>query len=350
MRTPVSVGVVGALASAGQLADAFQQLPQAELRWLCGEQRTARAAVPRRAGVRRTQRVGELFDDERLDAIVLAVPAAARYELAAGALESDKHVYVAGALAQQGEQADALLQQARLRGRCLVAGDIHLFDPAVDRLEALLRTGELGEVLYVRGERHIFGRGMDEDDLLWGPGADELSLALHIIGDEPVSVDARGEAYLDPAIPDVLDCWLSFATGITAHLHLSALDSRPMSRLAVVGSDATALLERSPASSRRLTLYAKGRTEQRGEGRAFTPGDVFCPQVPDDDPVRRSCEAFLASVRSTVEPASRGREAAMLVETLEGIHRSLGRGASVELRSGPQARDLRVVGLPTPAR
>ena len=351
MRTPVSIGVVGHLASAQPIVNAFEQLPQAELRWLCGGRRTARAAVSRRLGVRYTDRIGDLLDDEKLDAVVIAAPISTRYEFAAAAVDADKHVYVAGALAQRADEADELLQQARRRARCLVTGDIHLFDPAVDRLDGMLRSGVLGDVLYLRCVRTIAGRARDEDDLLWGPGAEELALLLHLLGDEPTSIDARAEAYLDPTAPDVLLCRLSFATGIVAQIHLSALDARPLSTQAVVGSRATAVLERSPSMPRRgLTIYSKALTDRRGEGTAFVPGDVISPHVAVEDPVTRSCEAFLSAVRSTVESVSRGREAVTVVETLETIQRSLARGGSVELPRARTASDLRLVGTPTPAR
>jgi len=346
VRTPVSVGIVGGHPSAEQIALAFAELPQAEVRWLCGEWRAT--GLSRRLGVRSTERVDELLEDEELDAIALAAPAGNRYRLASDALEADKHVYVVGAPAKQSEQAGALLRQAQDRGRHLFGGHSRLWDPALEKLEELLRAGELGEVLYLRAERHICGRTANEDDLLWGAGAEEVAVILHLLGDEPVSVEARGETFLDPAAFDVLHCWLAFATGITAQVTLSALDASPASQLALVGSNATAVLDSSPSSStRRLSVCRKGVSGPRTEGTAFVPGDVFSPQTGSEDPVRRSCEAFLSAIRSASAPIAAGREAAILVETLEGIQRSLVRGGSINLGLGRPAKDLRLVGGPS---
>jgi predicted dehydrogenase len=341
------VAVVGNVRAAESIALAFDLLPQAELRWVCNRHWTGHPGFARRPEIRCTDRIDEILEDEKVDAIAIAAPVAERRELVAAALEADKHVYVNGALASQADQAEKLLQQARRRGRCLIAGELILADPAVDLVADLIRGGELGEVLYVRGERQIFGRARGEDDLLWGAGAAHIALVLHILGDEPVSVEAQGEAYLDVTAPDLLHCSLSFATGINAQIELSALDPRPLSRLAVVGTKATAVLDSSSATSAaRLAVFAKGAGERgQDNGSAFTPGDIFCPQVTDDDPVRRTCVGFLDAIRTGAEPAATARTAS-IVAALEGIGRSLVRAASVELGPSRPSQDLRLVSAP----
>jgi predicted dehydrogenase len=345
MRTPVALGLVGGHPLAEEIALAFEQLPRADVRWLCGEWRAT--GISRRIRVRPTERFDELLDDEVLDAVVVASPVGDRYRFAALALEADKHVYVAGAPARQSDQANGLAKQAQDRGRHFLAGDPVLWDPALEELESLLRSGALGEILYLHAELHSCGRAPNEDDLLWGPGAQAVALILHLLGDEPVSVDARGERFLDPTTFDVLRCSLSFATGITAHVALSALDACPASRLAVVTSEATAVFDSSAGAPFRLVVYRKARDGSLADGTLFSPGEVVSPQVGREDPVRRSCEAFLSTTRSPSVPAGAGREASILVETLEGIQRSLARGGLITLGTGRLAKDLRLVGEPS---
>jgi predicted dehydrogenase len=350
MRTPVSVGVVGPLPSADALAQAIDRLPEGELRWLCSERRPHQPTLPPRRGIRHTARFEDLLSDERLDAIVIATPVAARYELAAAALEADKHVYVEGVPAQVAKQVETLVRQAHRRGRCLVTGEaIHRFDPAVERLRGLLASGDLGDVLYLSSNRHVLGRTPEQDELLWSVGADEIALALYLLGDDPVSIEAHGESYLDLSGPDLLDWRLLFATGIVAQLQLSALDARPLARLVVVGSRGTAVLDRFAPL---LTVHSKVGGDRRSEGTTFSVGDIVSPRVAGDDSTRRSVESFLARIRSTVDvPAhGNGREAVAVVEALENIHRSLRRSGSIELGRAQPVRDLRVVGLPGRAR
>jgi predicted dehydrogenase len=243
-------------------------------------------------------------------------------ELTAAALDADKHVYVAGLPAQQEGQVQQLLRSARRRGRCLVAADVHRFDPALRKLSELVRAGELGDVLYAESERRVDA----DDDLLWRVAPEEIALLLSVLGDEPIAVSAHGETYLDVAGPELLDIRLEFATGIVARLWLSALDARAGSRCTVVGARATAVVE--PGASPCLAVHTKDADDAPA---------LLCPRVAGDDPVRKSCEAFLAAVRA-VEPAAPGRDVVEVVEVLEQVDRSLKRV--------PVAPDLHVVTQP----
>jgi predicted dehydrogenase len=316
MRTPVSIGVVGDLPRAAALVDALEHLPQAEVRWVCSERRGLEPS-PLRRGVRHTTAYRDLLDDEHVDAVMIVAPAAARSELAVSALDADKHVYVAGVPAQAAAQAEHLLRSARRRGRCFFSDDSRRFDPAVGKLAELIRSGDLGEVLYVHTERRV--------PALEDATAEELALVLRLFRDQPISVSAWRESYVDSAAPDLLDIRLSFATGIVARLSLTTLDARSGSTCAVVGTAATAVVENGA-----LAVHAKD-------------GSVLCPCVPADDPVRRGCESFLAAVRS-LDGASQDAEPVAVLEVLDHVQRAHKRGGSVDLAQPKPEPELRVVG------
>jgi predicted dehydrogenase len=343
MRTPVSVGVVVGLDSGRRLARTFAELPQADLRWTCGDRIRLRADTAGPRGVRQTSAYADLLSDESLDAIVLAVPVAVRYELALAALQADKHVYVAGASATKSDQAHALIREARRRGRQLVEGHACLFDPAVHRLKALIQAGRLGEVFYLRVERNALQAVVGSGELLWSVGADDIALVLDLVGDEPVDVSAVGETYLDGDSPDVLDCRLGFSTGIAVQVHLSALDARLTARLSVVGSASTAVFD-DTALDRRLTLF--DRTNAAGlAGSEAVAGDVVSPQIPVADALQLSCEHFLTTVRSSSDELPPGGST-RVVDVLDALQRSLPRreaGGRTGAAAAPRSRELRLV-------
>jgi predicted dehydrogenase len=318
VRTPVSVGVVGDLPRAAVLVDALEHLPQAEVRWVCSERRGSEPS-PLRRGIRQTAAFRDLLDDERVDAVMIVAPAVARSELAVSALDADKHVYVAGVPAQTAAQAEHLLRSARRRGRCFFSDDVRRFDSAAGKLADLIRSGELGEVLYVHTECRV--AAVEE------AAAEELALVLRLLRDEPISVAAWRESYVDSAAADLLDIRLTFATGIVARLSLTALDARTGWTYAVVGTRATAVVEDGA-----LAVHSKD-------------GSVLCPCVPAADAVRRGCESFLAAVRS-LDGASQDAEAVKVLEVLDHVQGALRRGASVELAQPKPEPELRVVGLP----
>jgi len=328
VRTPVAIGVVGDRGMAAEFIDALEHLPHAEVLWVCSER--GRRVPALRRGIRQTARFGDVLDDERVDAVVVAAPAATRAQLAASSLDADKHVYVAGVPAQTVGEAEHLVCTARRRGRCLLSGDSSRFDPLTAKLLDLIRAGELGDVFYVHSERRV--NGGHGESLLWSAAPDELAFVLRLLGDEPISVSADGESFLDAATCDLLDLRLAFATGIVARLTLTALDARAGSTVAVVGSHATAVIDRAPGSASVLALHSDG-----------DPGVVW-PRVPRADPLHRSCEAFLAAVRAP-GGAVQDVEATTIVDVVEQAQRALLRAAPVKLTPARQGGELRVVGV-----
>jgi predicted dehydrogenase len=329
MRTPVSIGIVGDRGPVGSLVDAFEHLPQADLRWVCSE-RPGGGLPALRRGIRQTTRFSDLLEDEHVDAVVVAAPAAARAQLAASSLDADKHVYVAGSPAQSPGQAEHLVRSARRRGRCLVCGSLWRFDPVVGKLLELIRGADLGEIFYVHGERRI---AAVDDALLWSAAPDELAFILCVLGDEPISVSAEGESYLNPAVHDLLELRLGFATGIVARLTVTALDARPGSTHSVVGSLGTAVVERAQGGVATLAVHTSDREA------------VIYPRIPAGDPLLRSCEAFLAAVRAPGGPVQ-DVEAIAIADVLENAQQALRGTAAVSLAPAQRSRELRVVGVP----
>ncbi len=338
MRTPVNVGVVGMGYWGPNLARAFDDIPQAELRWLCDtDPRIQLWVKERHPHARVTGEIDDLLADETLDAVVIATPTVTHFELASRALEADKHVFVEEPLALRADHADQLVRTAERLDRRLVVGHALVFHPAVRRLKQLIEQGNLGDIYYVYVNRQSLGRVRRDESALWSLGAHDLSVILHLLADEPVELMARGESYVQPGVADVVFGYLSFATGISAHMHLSWLDPHKLRKLTVVGSDRMAVFD-DMELERKLTIYEKrassNKTDRFGEHIQVSFGDIVSPRITNEDPVRVECEHFVTSIRSPVAPLAGGREGASVVSVLEAMDRSLKRGGMPESLGG----------------
>ena len=179
-----------------------------------------------------------------------------------------------------------------------MVGHVMLFHPAVRKLKELLDSGDLGDIFYLYANRQNLGKVRQDENALWSLGAHDIAVLLYLLEDQPVEVSARGESYVQPGIPDVVFCYLKFATGISAHLHLSWLDPHKLRRLTVVGSERMAVVD-DMEPERKLTLYEKSATPRPtgdfGEYIQVRFGDILCPRLPNDEPLRVECEHFVSS-------------------------------------------------------
>ena len=324
-REPIRIGVVGLGYWGPNLARNFAAIDGCELTWLCDASSEAREKLaPSFPGARATADLNDLLNDPELDAVVLATPVTTHAALAIRVAESGKHCFVEKPLATTAADAEAAVAAAEQAGKILMVGHLLEYHPAVDRLKELLDEGQLGGLYYVYGNRLNLGKLRAEENALWCLGAHDVSVVLHLIGEEPVECSAHGESYVREGVQDVVFCYLRFPSGVVAHLHLSWLDPHKERRFTVVGSRRMATFD-DMELERKLTVYDKGFDEDaRTYGEYITrSGDIFSPRIPNVEPLRIECEHFVDCARRGERPRSDGLSGLRVVRVLEELQRSL---------------------------
>jgi predicted dehydrogenase len=321
----IRVGVVGLGYWGPNLARNFAAIGGCELTWLCDESIEARdKLVSSFSGAHATGELEDLLNDPELDAIVLATPVPTHAALAIRVAEAGKHCFVEKPLATTAADAEAAVAAADRAGRILMVGHLLEYHPAVDRLKDLIERGELGALYYVYGNRLNLGKLRAEENALWSLGAHDVSVILHLIGEEPVECSAHGESYVRAPVQDVVFCFLRFPSGIVAHLHLSWLDPHKERRLTVVGARRMATFDDMLLDGK-LTVYDKGFDEDAHTwGEYITrSGESFSPQITNAEPLRIECEHFVECIRSGTTPRSDGHSGLRVVRVLERLQHSL---------------------------
>lgn len=325
MRAITTVGVVGLGYWGPNLARNFAALPEAELRWCCD----ARTELHERfttafPSTRMTTELDHLLEDPELDAIVLATPVSSHADLAVRVLDAGKHCFVEKPLAQSVADAERVVEAQRRSGRVLMVGHLLQYHPGIAKLKQLIDDGELGEVRYIYGNRLNLGQLRAEENALWSLGAHDISVLLHLAGEEPDELSARGESYMREGVEDVVFAFMRFASGLTAHLHLSWLDPHKERRFTVVGSNRMATFD-DMASDGKVTIYDKGFDESAGSyGEYITrSGDTWSPRISNSEPLRLECEHFVRCIRDGSAPLSGAESGLRVVRVLEGLQRDL---------------------------
>jgi predicted dehydrogenase len=321
----VRIGVAGLGYWGPNLARNFAAVAGCELAWCCDASPEARERwAPAFPSARFTGELDDLLADPELDAVVLATPVPTHAALAERVLRAGKHCFVEKPLAvsvAEGERAVAL---ARASGLVLMVGHLLVYHPGVTRLKELAVSGELGEIHYVYSNRLNLGQLRADENALWSLGAHDVSVVLHLAGEAPTELEARGESYMRPGIEDVVFCFLRFESGLAAHLHLSWLDPHKERRLTVVGSRRMATFD-DMELERKLTVYDKGFDEATGSyGEYITrSGDIWSPRVPNREPLRIECEHFVECVREGRTPRTDGAAGLEVVRVLEALQHRL---------------------------
>ena len=323
----VRVGVVGLGYWGPNLARNIAALPAAELAWCCDGRAEARerfALVFRQA--RFTGDLDDLLGDPELDAVVLATPVPTHAELAVRVAQAGKHCFVEKPLAQSVTDAERAVAAAREAERVLMVGHLLEYHPGVAKLKDVADAGELGDIHYIYSNRLNLGQLRADENALWSLGAHDVSVILHLAGEEPHEVSARGESYMRDGVEDVVFAFLRFPSGLAAHLHLSWLDPHKERRFTVVGSKRMATFD-DMELERKVTIYDKGFDERADSyGEYITrAGDIYSPRIANAEPLRLEVEHFVECVRTGAAPRSDGESGLRVVRVLEALQAELDR-------------------------
>ncbi|MBV9063921.1 MAG: Gfo/Idh/MocA family oxidoreductase, partial [Alphaproteobacteria bacterium] len=189
------------------------------------------------------RRFEELLEDEDIEALAIATPAAFHAVHARQALEAGKHVFVEKPLAMSVPDGQLLGQMARERQRILMVGHVLRYHPVVRKLLQEVRSGRLGTVRHIYSRRLSLGRFRTEEDVLWSLAPHDISIILAIFGELPQRVSAHGRPILNSHIADIARVHLDFDNGVTADVAVSWLNPVKEHKLVLIGSRAQAVFD-----------------------------------------------------------------------------------------------------------
>ncbi len=262
-----------------------------------------------------------LLQEEAVQAVVIATPAADHYRHARAALLANKDVFVEKPLALTCQEGGELVEMARDRSRILMVGHVLEYHPAVTRLLQLLAEGELGILRYIYSHRLSLGKIRSEENILWSFAPHDISVILRMMGKLPLQVSACGGSYVQPNIADVTVTHLLFDKGVRAHIHVSWLHAFKEQRLVVIGSQKMASFD---DVGKRLILYDQ-RVEIRAGGPVPIRGDGQEVPFSQEEPLRLECVAFLEAVQSRRPPRTDGASGERVLTVLQAAQQSLSR-------------------------
>jgi predicted dehydrogenase len=328
--TRLKVGVIGAGVWGRNHVRTLAQMSEVELAAVCDLSPAIRERTKQTyPSVLVTDSVDELF--RAVDAVVVASTAKTHGEFGVRAIEAGKPVLVEKPFALTVADALRIADLSERRKVPALAGHLLEFHPVVDRLRTMIREGSLGQVYYLYSQRVNLGQVRPDENALWSFGPHDISVALFLMGESPVSVTAQGHSYLQPGIEDVVFVAMRFRSGVVAHAHLSWLDPAKERRLTVVGSKQMAVFD-DMAAREKLRLYDKGvdRPEYRsyGESLAVREGDILIPKISNAEPLGLELAHFVKVARGAAPTRADAADGVRVVRALDAASRSLAAGGA----------------------
>jgi len=332
---PIQIGVVGFGYWGPKLVRNLSEMTDANLTWVAEMNPVRRQRVDSQYPALQTTSDYEEMLRSDVDAVVVATPIWTHYRLAKAALLAGKHVMVEKPLTSNTAEAEELTELAERRGLTLMVGHTFIYNGAVRALREIVNSGEIGDVYYVDAARLNLGLFQTKTNVLWDLAPHDLSILLHVLGRDPVSVSARGSSSVTPGIHDVAYMEIRFAENLLAHVHLSWLDPCKVRRVTIVGSKKMVVYN-DLHEVEKIKIYDKGVDRPYETDRfsdfhlTYRYGGMSVPYIPVEEPLRCQCEHFVHCIRTGDRPESDGRIGTKVVRILEEADKSLHNGGARE--------------------
>lgn len=280
----------------------------------------------------------EAIADRWVNAIVIATPASAHFELARRALASGKHVLIEKPLASTVAEARELAEMSERSGLVLMVGHTFLYNDGVRKMKELVSAADFGRVYYLHATRTNLGPIRSDVSTIWDLATHDVAIFNYLLGTVPSWVSAVGSRVFSRVREDVVFATLGYADGVIANAHSSWLDPNKVRELVVVGSRQRIVFD-DLNNVERVRIFEKGVAAEEKEADTFgqfrllvRDGDIISPWVPPSEPLRNLALHFLECIRAGKPPLTDGRNGLDVVRVLAAIDRSAaGNGAPVEV-------------------
>jgi predicted dehydrogenase len=290
------------------------------------------AAVAAHPGVATATDLGEVL--AMVDAVVVATPPRSHAPVARAALLAGCHVLAEKPLALTSPECEDLIQLADERDRVLMVGHTFEHNAAVWKLREVIRSGELGEILYIDTARLNLGLYQGDVNVLWDLAPHDFSIVNFLLDATPVALSAWGARHAQTNFEDVAHVHLTYAEpNVEAYLHVSWLDPCKVRRVTVVGSRKMAVYN-DMALAERIKIYDTG-VEFGAPGSAMVPeyrnGAATVPLFDWHEPLAEEDRHFLECITSGTRPTTDGHSGLEVVRLLEASDVALREQRTVSL-------------------
>jgi predicted dehydrogenase len=305
----------------------------------------ARSRYP---SLKTTTECRELFTDRRVDAVVIATPVSAHYDLALQALRAGKHVLVEKPFTTSTEQAMRLVDEAARYGRILGVDHTFVYTSAVRKIKEIVSSGALGDIYYYDSVRVNLGLFQHDVNVVWDLAVHDLAILDYVVPGRPMAVSATGLSHVKGGPENIAYLTLHYDQNIIAHVHVNWLAPVKVRRTLIGGSNKMIVYD-DLEPSEKVKVYDKGITlkdQAHGSTGAipyqmlvgYRSGDMWAPQLDLNEALGVELRHFIGCIERNEKPIADGEAGLRIVRILEAATASLrARGNLIELEANKWA-------------
>ncbi len=316
----MKVAVIGAGAMGRHHIRIYADMAGVELVAVADSNHQAAHALTRRFGGQPYQDFQQMLDQEKPDAVTVAVPTIYHREVALQVIRRGINVLIEKPIAYSVAEGTEIIEAAEAAGVCLMVGHVERFNPAVIQLKERVQRGELGRVFQMDARRQgPFPARLTDVGVVIDLAVHDLDVMMYISGSGILRVFAETERRIHSTFEDLVTAVMRLHDGTVGTLATNWLTPTKIRELHVTG-------ERGMFRVDYLTqdLYFFQNATASGDVwetlralRGVSEGSMVRHVVRKIEPLYAEIESFLAAVRGEHPVAITGQHG---LDALEAAH------------------------------
>ena len=274
---------------------------------------------------------------KQISGVVIATPPATHVGLASKCLEFGMSVLVEKPLAMTTKEAIEIKLIAEKLGLIAMPAHTFLFNPAIIWAKEFIDLGNIGEILYLYGQRLNLGQIRHDVDVLWSLAPHDVSIFDYIIGERADTVSATGSSNLQNGLNDVAFLSLNYPRNIKAHTHVSWLDPSKTRKVTIVGTQKMIEIDDTSINAP-VRVFDKSAYLVKDSSDSFASfkyqvhsGEVVTPSIIQKEPLLCEIEDFASAIISKTIPKTNMDDAISVAAVLNAASSSI-RNSGLDIR------------------
>lgn len=271
----------------------------------------------------------QIWEDPKIDAVIIASPADTHYEMAVKGLKAGKHLLIEKPLVLTTKEAKELIRINDKAKKVVMVGHTFEFNPTVRKIKQIINEESFGKIYYIYTTRVNLGQIRGDINALWNLAPHDISILNFLLDIGPIEVMTSGACFLQKEIEDVVFAVLRYPNNILAEIHVSWLDPVKERKVTIVGSKKMLVFD-DLDNEMPLKIYDKRvDTGEVAKGLSaefkikLHSGDIYAPQIESKEPLLEELRHFFECIEKNKQPVTDLNNGLNVVSVLEACQKSL---------------------------
>ncbi len=268
-----------------------------------------------------TFELDKIFENQNINAIVIASPATTHKDMAIEALKNGKDVFIEKPFCLSLPDAQKLSELATNKNRILMVGHLLNYHNAFIKMKELIKDGKIGVPQNIRANRLALGAVRSEESVIYDLSAHDISMILSITEELPIEVNVQSIHHHNNIGPDAVNIKLSFSKGLTALINSDWMCPYKEHKFSIIGTKGSLIFDDTKTWSEKLIYNPSIVTSTN----SIINAPIEKIEIQENEPLKSELKEFIDCVNSRKSPLTNHKEAVKVQTVMDMIEKKLKR-------------------------